>query len=148
MQITGIYVPNPNPDVFVQNPQVLRKNAVIRFNLSITDSFLKKYGGRGKLMIAGEKPQVIEVKDLWPESTPGDNSLRTGIWVIGPAHGDDPVPGGFEGTFVPGTLTLTFKRKITVSPGYVMEGVLHKGTDADYKNPVNQLVQQRTANKN
>lgn len=151
MQISGIYVPNPNPDVFVQNPQPVHKDAVIRFKLSITDSFLKKYGGSGELTIAGEKPQAIEVKDLWPEHTPGNSAddtgstLRTGIWVLGPADGNDPVSGGFDGTFEPGTLTL--KRTITVSLGYVMDGVLHKGSDADYQALVNQLAQDNTVSK-
>lgn len=145
MQISGIYVPNPNPDVFVQNPQPVHKDAVIRFKLSITDSFLKKYGGRGELTIAGEKPQAIEVKDLWPENTPGDDTLRTGIWVLGPADGNDPVSGGFDGTFKPGTLTL--KRTITVSLGYVMDGVLHKGSDADYQALVGQLAQRIDTSK-
>ena len=138
MQISGIY----DPDL-----RDIQKDAVIRFNLNITDSFLKKYGGRGELTIAGEKPLAIEVRDLWPETAPDDSSFRTGIWLTGQSNnnGNDPVSGGFKGTFQPGALSL--KRTINVNLGYVMQGVLHKGTDADYESLVNQMEQQGNAKK-
>ena len=54
MQISGIYDPNLRD---------IQKDAVIRFNLNVTDSFLKKYGGSGELTICGETPQTIEIRD-------------------------------------------------------------------------------------
>lgn len=132
MQISGVYDPNLRE---------IQKEAVIRFTLNVTDSFLKKYGGHGELTIAGEKPQAIEVRDLWPSTTSGDNSIRTGIWLDGPAQDNDPVSGEFKGTFEPGALSI--KRKINVTLGYEMQGVLHKGTDADYKSLIQQMTNQR-----
>ncbi|AEU38476.1 hypothetical protein [Granulicella mallensis] len=136
MQISGIYDPNLRD---------IQKDAVIRFNLNVTDSFLKKYGGSGELTIAGETPQTIEIRDLWPETSPGDNTLRAGIWLDGPTRDNDPISGEFKGTFEPGILSL--KRTINVSLGYVMQGVLHKGTDAEYEALLKQMTQQSNAEK-
>jgi hypothetical protein len=50
-QIYGIH------DPFIRD---IHKDAVIIFYLNITDSFVKKYGGKGELTIAGEPPRPIE----------------------------------------------------------------------------------------
>jgi hypothetical protein len=132
MHIYGIRDPGPRD---------IQKDAVIRFKLGITDSFLKKYGGRGELTIAGEKPQGIEVKDLWPQTDPGDNSFETGIWLDSykPDDNSDPVSGGFSGTFIPGVLSL--EKDNDLGGGYAMRGTLKKGTDADYESLVSQMAQ-------
>jgi hypothetical protein len=117
----------------------LKKRAVIRFNLKITDSFLEKYGGRGELTIEGEKPQSIEVRDLWPQSRPKDGTFDTGIWLdtYTPKSKNDLFSGGFKGVFKPGSLSLERDDQ----GGYAMKGVLQKGSDADYEALVKQMQQ-------
>ena len=111
----------------------MKKGAVVRFKLGLTDSVLKKYGGDGEITMAGEAPQPIKVKDLWPDKTEDGEApkrLEVGVWLQPyQASSTDPVSGGFHGTFQPGTLTLVRDS----GPGYEMAGSLKKGTDADYK---------------
>lgn len=112
----------------------MRKGAVVRFKLGLTDSILKKYGGDGEITVAGEAARSIRVKDLWP-NTPSDGEhgaqkFSVGIWVQ-PYHAapNDLISGGFHGTFQAGTLTLVRDS----GQGFEMAGSLKKGTDADYK---------------
>jgi hypothetical protein len=125
-------------DIPNMNDQWIRpihQHAVIRFVLQPTKHYLHKYGGLGELTIQGQSPQPIEVKDLWPSGT-GVQSFETGIWKVPYHEGDktDFVSGGFDGTFRAGQLTLTRQTDV----GYDMSGTLHKGTDQEY----DQLVQQ------
>jgi hypothetical protein len=129
LEIDGIH------DPFLRD---MKKKAVIRFNLKMTDSVLGKYGGRGELMIAGEKPLPIEVRDFRPQSNPRDGTYRTGIWLDSYTPGkQDDISGGFTGSFEPGSLSI----ERDTQEGYLMKGILRKGTDADYDTLVKNMQQ-------
>ena len=113
----------------------MKKGAVIRFDLGITDSFLEKYGGHGELTIGGEQPRGIEVKGMLLDKPSGE--YEAGWWLDGykPNDSQDLVSGGISGVFKAGSLSI--KREDQV--GYIMIGTLHKGTAADYAALVREL---------
>ncbi len=129
--------------VGLDNPfhQAISKEAVIRFRLSTTNFFLGNYGGTGEITIAGEPAQTIHIGKLSIEERPGEGQhYRTSITVHPRRSGqDDALSGFFAGTFNAGE-SLSIHRDDT--DGYEMKGVLHKGTDDDYTNLVQQMKKQ------
>jgi hypothetical protein len=128
MQIYGIH------DPFLRD---IHKDAVIIFNLHITDSIVKKYGGKGELTIVGEPPRPIKISDLWSSDRESSVKFDAGLWLVPYHQGDkgDLISGGFSGTFKPGTLTL----QRDDFEGYAMKGTLHKGNKAEYDQLVKQM---------
>ncbi len=117
----------------------MQREAVVRFKLGVTDSFLQKYGGDGEITVAGEAAQSIKLKDLSPDTVPDGQTLqkfRAGLWIQPYQESStDLISGGFHGTFQPGTLTLVRDSDL----GYEMSGSLRKGSDADYKALVQEM---------